>query len=61
MGAAEAAQMIPLTPERRAELVAMVEGNDRLPQEVRARLLAQLDQPQVPAQVIERLEQRRGG
>ena len=60
-GAAEAAQMIPLTPERRAELVAMVEGNDRLPQEVRARLLAQLDQPQVPAQVIERLEQRRGG
>lgn len=55
------AEMIALSPERRAALVALVQGNARLPDEVRARLLAQLDQPQVPAQVIERLEQRRGG
>ncbi|MFN4170210.1 MAG: efflux RND transporter periplasmic adaptor subunit [Pseudorhodobacter sp.] len=53
--------MVALTPERRARLVAYVEGNARLPAEARARILAQLAEPEVPAQMIERLESRMGG
>jgi len=53
--------MIALSPERRARLVAFVEGNSRMPAEARARILAQLAEPEVPAQVIERLESRMGG
>ena len=64
-GAAEApepeAQMITLTPERRAELVEMVRANDRMPEEMRNRVLSQLEQPEVPAQMIARIEDRRGG
>ncbi len=53
--------MVELTPERRAKLVAFVEANNRMPAEVRTRLLAQLQDPQVPLQVVERLESRMGG
>ncbi|RUS60737.1 efflux transporter periplasmic adaptor subunit [Pseudorhodobacter sp. E13] len=53
--------MVSLTPERRAALVAFVEGNDRMPAEAKSRLLAQLAKDQVPAGVIERLESRMGG
>jgi len=66
-GAAEVAQtatapaMIALTTERRAQLVAFVEGNKRMPAEAKARVLSQLNQEQVPARVIERLESRMGG
>ena len=63
-GAAEVAavpEMIALTEERRAQLVAFVEGNTRMPAEARTRILAQLSQPEVPAAVIERLESRMGG
>ena len=63
--AGEAAQVVPdlleLTAERRARLVAFVEGNDRMPSEVRVRLLAQLQKDRVPADVVQRLEQRIGG
>ncbi|PJE31812.1 Multidrug resistance efflux pump [Pseudooceanicola antarcticus] len=55
------AQMISLTPERRAELVEMVRANDRMPEEIRSRVLSQLENPEVPAQMIERIENRRGG
>jgi membrane fusion protein, multidrug efflux system len=58
---AETPEMIELTAERRAELVALVEGNARMPQEAKARVLAQLAEPQVPAQMIERIESRMGG
>jgi len=54
-------QMLELTEERRARLVAFVEGNTRMPQEAKARVLAQLAAPQVPAQVVERIESRMGG
>ncbi|MFN4160147.1 MAG: efflux RND transporter periplasmic adaptor subunit [Gemmobacter sp.] len=56
-----AAEFIDLTPERRAELVALVERNTRMPAEARTRILAQLAQDRVPAQVVARLEARSGG
>ena len=63
--AGDEAQVVPdlleLTAERRARLVAFVEGNDRMPSEMRVRLLAQLQQDRVPADVVQRLEQRIGG
>ncbi len=56
-----AAELVELTDERRAALVAMVEANSRMPQDAKARVLAQLAQDKVPADVIARLEQRMGG
>ncbi len=41
--------------------MAFVEGNDGMPSEAKARVLAQLREPQVPAQIVERIEQRMGG
>ncbi len=52
---------IELTPERRAALVALVEGNAWMPAEAKARMLAQLAEDRVPAQVVARLESRGGG
>ncbi|WP_226627096.1 efflux RND transporter periplasmic adaptor subunit [Alloyangia pacifica] len=57
---AEAA-MLELTEARRARLVAFIEGSAGMPDEAKQRLLAQLSEPMVPAQVIERLEARMGG
>jgi hypothetical protein len=59
--APEEEALVELTPERRAELIAFVEGNARMPAEAKARVLDQLAQERVPAQVIARLEQRMGG
>ena len=50
-----------LDPERRAALVAFVEGNTRMPDEAKARMLKALEQEEVPAQMVERLEGRMGG
>jgi len=55
---------VALDADRRAALIARVEQNTRMPEQVRTRILAQLEQPTVPAQLIERLEQgggRQGG
>ncbi|WP_375261940.1 efflux RND transporter periplasmic adaptor subunit [Palleronia sp.] len=49
-------EMIDLSPERRAALIAMVEDNARMPDAAKQRVLAALNQPQVPARMIERLE-----
>lgn len=54
-------ELVELTEERRAALIAFVEGNDRMPADAKARVLAQLQQARVPLQVVERLEQRMGG
>lgn len=54
-------EMLELTEERRAKLVAFVEGNTRMPQEAKARVLAQLAEAKVPARVVARLEGRMGG
>lgn len=54
-------EMVQLTSERRAKLVAFIEGNTFMPAEAKARVLGQLQQDEVPARVIERLESRMGG
>lgn len=53
--------MVPLSPERRAQLVALVEADASLTPEGRARLLQELEGASVPAQVIDRLEGRADG
>lgn len=55
------AAMISLTDERRAKLVAFVEGNSRMPQEAKTRILGQLQEPEVPAEIVTRIESRMGG
>jgi hypothetical protein len=63
-GAVQAAaepEMLSLDPERRAKLVAFVEGNQFMPAEAKARVLAQLKEDMVPARVVERIEGRMGG
>ncbi|MFT7595912.1 MAG: multidrug efflux system membrane fusion protein [Paracoccaceae bacterium] len=55
------AALLELTEERRAKLVAFVEANSGMPDEVKARLLGQLGEARVPAQVVERIESRMGG
>jgi multidrug efflux pump subunit AcrA (membrane-fusion protein) len=52
----DAPEQITLDPARRAALVALVEANNSIPDQARARILAQLEQEQVPARMIERLE-----
>lgn len=59
-----APDLVTLDADRRAALIARVEQNTRMPEQVRTRILAQLEQETVPAQLIERLEQgggRQGG
>ncbi|MEL6689337.1 MAG: HlyD family efflux transporter periplasmic adaptor subunit [Pseudomonadota bacterium] len=52
---------IKLDDERRARLIAFIEGNQRMPAEAKERVLAQLREPEVPAAMVERLEGRIGG
>ena len=52
----ETPEMVTLDPERRARLIAQVEGNTRMPEPVRARMIAQLSEEAVPASMLERLE-----
>lgn len=54
-------ELLELSEERRAKLVAYVKANDRMPVERKQRVLDQLSQAKVPAQVVNRLEQRIGG
>lgn len=57
----EAPETVVLDPARRAALVAFVEGNQRMPEDVKARILKTLEQDEVPLQTVERLESRMGG
>ena len=59
--AAQEEEFVELDEERRARLVAFVEGNKRMPAEAKERVLAQLKQDRVPARMIDRLESRMGG
>jgi multidrug efflux pump subunit AcrA (membrane-fusion protein) len=52
---------VSLTDDRRAELIAAVEGNSQMPEDAKARVIEQLQQDRVPVQVIERIEARMGG
>ncbi|MEZ5723458.1 MAG: efflux transporter periplasmic adaptor subunit, partial [Paracoccaceae bacterium] len=58
---AEEPERIDLSPERRARLKAFVEASERMPADVKTRLLSELEQPQVRAQMVARLEARMGG
>ena len=58
---AQVPEMLELTAERRARLVAFVEGNNRMPEEAKTRILAQLQENQVPADMVQRIEERMGG
>ena len=51
-------EMIILDEERRARLIAYVEANPRMPADAKTRILGQLNAPEVPVEVIERLESR---
>lgn len=57
-GAPAEPETVELTEERRAKLIAYVEGNGFIPDAAKTRILGQLKQEKVPAQVVERLESR---
>jgi multidrug efflux pump subunit AcrA (membrane-fusion protein) len=59
--AAKEPDMLELSAERRAALVAFVEGNHAMPAEAKARVLARLSEARVPARMVARLEGRMGG
>jgi len=59
--ATEEPEMLELTPERRATLVAFIQSNNRMPAEAKERVLGQLNQDRVPATVVARIESRMGG
>ncbi|WP_187431324.1 Multidrug resistance protein MdtA [Roseobacter fucihabitans] len=54
-------EMLELSAERRARLVAFVQGNNTMPKQARDRVLAQLAEPVVAAAVVARIESRMGG
>ncbi|MEK6215653.1 MAG: HlyD family efflux transporter periplasmic adaptor subunit, partial [Boseongicola sp.] len=54
-------ELISLDPERRARLVAFVEANQFMPDDVKSRVLSQLQKDKVPTRVVERIESRMGG
>ena len=56
-----AAEMLELDDDRRARLVAFVEGSNDMPDAVKQRLLGQLKEARVPARMVKRLETRMGG
>ncbi|MEM8693467.1 MAG: efflux RND transporter periplasmic adaptor subunit [Pseudomonadota bacterium] len=53
-------EMLELSEERRARLVAFIEANTRMPAEAKARVLARLNEPSVPAQMVARIESQMG-
>ncbi len=57
----EEPQDIVLSDEERAELVAFVEGNSRMPEAAKQRLLEVLNQETVPQATLDRLRSRMGG
>ncbi len=57
----EEPETIALDPERRARLIAYVEANSFIPEDVKARMLLQLNADEVPTRMISRIESRMGG
>lgn len=53
--------MVELTEERRASLIAFVEANNMISAEMKASILTALGNPQVPIRLVDRLEARMGG
>lgn len=57
----EEPEMVELSDERRAKLMAFIEGNGYIPADAKKRILKQLKKEKVPAKVVERIESRIGG
>ncbi|NBB97707.1 MAG: efflux RND transporter periplasmic adaptor subunit, partial [Alphaproteobacteria bacterium] len=58
---ADTSDLMNLSDDRRARLIEFVRGDNGLPAEEKSRLLAQLEQAQVPTGTVARLETRMGG
>ena len=56
----EEPELVELDEDRRAKLIAFVEANKRMPAEAKTRVLSQLKEAKVPAQMVARIEQRMG-
>ncbi len=54
-------EMVELSKDRRARLVAFIEAAEDMPEAVKTKLLGQLKKPRVPARMVQRLETRMGG
>ena len=59
--APEPEAMLELSDERRAKLVAFIEANTVMPEAAKTRILTQLAQKEVPAEMVARIESRMGG
>ena len=57
----DAPEMVVLTAEKRDNLIAQLEENSRIPAAAKQRILNQLEKNQVPAALLARLEDQRGG
>lgn len=55
----QAPEMVSLDADRRAEMIAFVE-NSRMPPPVKTRLIEQLEQDEVPSDVVARIQERMG-
>lgn len=53
-------EMVALEDDRRAKLVNFIENNNRMPDEVKARMLQRLTEPEVPVEMVQRIEARMG-
>ena len=54
-------ELLELTEERRAKLISAIETNGYIPKSAKERIIGQLTQPKVPADVVARIESRMGG
>lgn len=54
-------EMLDLSEDRRAKLVAFVEGNTRMPEALKSSILEKLQKAKVPAQMVQSIEARIGG
>jgi hypothetical protein len=52
--------MVKLDPERRAKLIAFIEGNKWIPKAAKERTIGQLTKTEVPQKLLDRLESRMG-
>ncbi|HHI69574.1 MAG TPA: HlyD family efflux transporter periplasmic adaptor subunit [Rhodobacteraceae bacterium] len=59
--AANQPELLELSEERRARLIAFVKASKHMPDEAKARVLAQLARDRVPARTVLRIEARMGG
>ena len=54
-------ELLDLSADRRARLVAFVQNDTRMAEAAKAQVLAQLSRQEVPAHTVARLESRMGG